>query len=158
MLDGLVRFVVGSFEFAVRLVLGIGLVMEAAVGEGATEALVKKQEQERDLYPLVSKPVGITAAIALEESVAFELAQIVAELVQTIGSGRELERSENRLVDLFGGPTADGGAAVQEDFHQANDSGIVDLDSGIANRADGSGQCQALQQRGKSTCTFRHWA
>ena len=31
MLDGFVRFVVGSFEFAGRLVLGIGLVMEAGV-------------------------------------------------------------------------------------------------------------------------------
>jgi hypothetical protein len=53
MLDGFVRFIAGTFEFAVRrLVLGIGLVMEAAVGEGPTEARVDEQEQERDPHAL----------------------------------------------------------------------------------------------------------
>jgi hypothetical protein len=33
-LDGLVRFVIGSFEFAVRPVVGIGLVIEALFATG----------------------------------------------------------------------------------------------------------------------------
>src|ERR1700720_4731208 len=38
-------------------------------------------------------------------------------------------------------------AAMQEDFEQADDAGVVDLDPGIAHRADGDRQSEALQQR-----------
>ena len=59
--------------------------MKAAVGERATETLVEEQEQERDLDAFGGQPVGVAAAIALEQAVAFEFAQIVAELVQAVG-------------------------------------------------------------------------
>jgi integrase len=36
------------------------------------------------------------------------------------------------VVDLLGGPAADMTAATQEDFEQADDAGVVDLDRGIA--------------------------
>jgi hypothetical protein len=36
---------------------------------------------------------------------------------------------------------------MQEDFEQADDAGVVDLDPGIADRADGDRQGEALQQR-----------
>src|SRR2546423_8748380 len=51
------------------------------------------------------------------------------------------------MVDLLGGPAADMTAAVQEDFKQADDARVVDLDAGIADRADGDRQGEALQQR-----------
>ena len=51
------------------------------------------------------------------------------------------------MVDLLGGPAADMTAAMQEDFEQADDAGVVDLDPGIADRADGDRQGEALQQR-----------
>jgi hypothetical protein len=38
-------------------------------------------------------------------------------------------------------------AAMQEDFEQADDARVVDLDPGIADRADGDWQGEALQQR-----------
>jgi hypothetical protein len=44
--------VIGCFEFAVGLFGQIRFVMESAVGEGAAEAFVKEQEQERDVNPL----------------------------------------------------------------------------------------------------------
>lgn len=50
------------------------------------------------------------------------------------------------MVDLLGGPAADMTAAVQEDFKQADDARVVDLDPGIADRADGDWQGEALQQ------------
>ena len=50
-------------------------------------------------------------------------------------------------MDLFGGPAADGVAAMQQDFHQADDAGVVDFDAGIADRADGNGQGKPLEQR-----------
>src|SRR5205807_306173 len=51
------------------------------------------------------------------------------------------------MVDLLGGPAADMTAAVQEDFKQADDARVVDLDPGIADRADGDWKSKALQQR-----------
>jgi hypothetical protein len=41
---------------------------------------------------------------------------------------------------LLGGPAADMTAGMQEDFEQADDAGVVDLDPGIADRADGDRQ------------------
>src|SRR5947209_18818549 len=50
------------------------------------------------------------------------------------------------MMDLLGG-AADMSAAMQEDFEQPDDAGLVDLDAGIAHRADGDRQGDALQQR-----------
>ena len=44
-------------------------------------------------------------------------------------------------MDLLGGPAADVAATVQEDFEQADDARIMELDAGIADRAD-----KAIQQ------------
>src|SRR6202043_3209742 len=49
------------------------------------------------------------------------------------------------MAVLFGGPAADMTGAVQEDFKQADDARVVDLDPGIADRADGDWQGEALQ-------------
>ena len=116
MLNGLVCVVVGGFEFAVRLVAGIWLVMEPAVGERAAELLVEEQEQECHLHAFGGEPVSVAGTIALEQTVAFEFAQIVAELVQPVSMSRKLKRGEEGLVDLLGGPAADRVAAMQEDF------------------------------------------
>ena len=51
------------------------------------------------------------------------------------------------MVDLLGGPAADVTAAMQEDFKEVDDARVVDLDAGIADRADGDRQGEALQQR-----------
>src|SRR5215471_835980 len=78
---------------------------------------------------------------------ALELAQVVAELVQAVGSGGEVEAGEDGVVDLLGGPAANLSAAMQEDFEEADEARIVDLDPWIANRADGDRESKALEQR-----------
>src|SRR6516164_8269301 len=78
---------------------------------------------------------------------AFELAQVIAQLVQAIAPLREAEGSQDGLMDLLGRPASDLRAAVQEDFHQPDDARLVDLDAGIAHRADGNRQGNAQQQR-----------
>ena len=67
---------------------------------------------------------------------ALELAQVVAELVQAIGIGGEVEAGEDGVVDLLSGPAANLSAAVQEDFEKADEACVVDLDPGIADRAE----------------------
>src|SRR5947209_8806815 len=115
-LNGLVCLVVGEFKFAVRSVAGIGPVMEATVGQRTAELLVEEQEQERDLHTFGGEPVSVAGSITFEQAVTFEFAQIVAELVQPVSMGRKLERGEDGLMDLLGGPTADRVAAMQESF------------------------------------------
>ena len=63
---------------------------------------------------------------------AFQLAQVVAELVQAVVLGGESKRGENGLVDLLGGPAAHGRAPVQENLQQADDTDILDADAGMA--------------------------
>ena len=67
------------------LCCGIGLVMEAAVGERTAEALVEEQEQQRDVHAFGRQPVSVAATIAFQQTVPFEFAEIVAELVQPVG-------------------------------------------------------------------------
>ena len=50
-------------------------------------------------------------------------------------------------MDLLCRPASEMTAAVQEDFEQADDAGVVDLDAGIANRTNSDRQGQALEQR-----------
>jgi len=59
----------------------IGLMMEAAVGQGAAQAFVEEQEEERDLNAFGGETIGVAGAVAPQQPVAFELAQVVAELI-----------------------------------------------------------------------------
>src|SRR5882757_9863123 len=58
-----------------------------------------------------------------------------------------MEGGEDGVVDVLGRPAADMTAAMQEDFEEADDARVVDLDAGIADRADGDRKSKALQQR-----------
>lgn len=138
---------ISGLQFAVWLVRGIGFVVEAAVGERPAEALVEEEEQEREINAFGRQPVSVVSTIAFEQTVPFEFAEIIAELVQAVGFRGECEGGEDCLVNLFGGPTADCTAVMQEDFQQPNDPGVVDFDAGVTDRADGDGQGDLLQQR-----------
>src|SRR5208337_201627 len=146
-LDGGIGAVIGGFEPAVWTVLRVRPVMEAAVGEGAAQALVEEEEEQGDLDALGREPVGVARAVALDQAVSLELAQVVAELVQTVGLLREVEGVEDGLMDLPGRPAADLRTAMQEDLEQADDARLVDLEAGITHRADRDRMGEALQQR-----------
>ncbi len=75
---------------------------------------MKEEEEERDVNARGGEQVRLTAAVSLKQSVPFQLAQVVTELIQTVGFGRELELGEDGFVHLFGGPAADGIAAMQQ--------------------------------------------
>jgi hypothetical protein len=86
-LDGFVRFVIGLFEFASGCLSWIRSVVVAAVGQRTAKAFVKEQKEECHLDAFGGEEVGIAGAVALEQTVALEFAQIVAQLVQVIGFG-----------------------------------------------------------------------
>ena len=84
----------------------IWLVVEAAVSHGTAETLVEEQKQESDLNAFGRQAVGIAPAITLEKSVAFELAEIVVELVQSVGLGGKLTGGvaavQEKISNIFG--------------------------------------------------------
>ena len=65
MLNGFVGAVIGGFEFAGRLVRGVGTMMEAAVGQWSAEAFVKEQKEQRDVDAFRCEPVGVARAVTL---------------------------------------------------------------------------------------------
>jgi hypothetical protein len=67
--------------------------------------------------------------------VGFELALVIAELVEPVGAVGEVEGGADGVVDVLGGPAADLTTAVQEDLDEADDAGVVDLDPGISDCA-----------------------
>jgi len=121
--------------------------VEAAVGKGTTQPLMEEQKQQRDLNTLEREAVGVTVAVALQQAVPLELAQIVAELVEAVSFIGEVEGRQDGLVDFLRGPTANEGAAMQQDLEEADDARILDLDAGISDRADGDRQGNPLQER-----------
>ncbi len=145
-LDGLVGLVVGGFELAIGPVGRVGLVMEAAVSKRATETLVEEQEQEGNIDTFTGQPVGIATTIALQQSMPFQLAQIVAELVEPVGFRGEMERGNDCFVDLPGGPAPEGAAVMEENLQEPDDPGVVEFDARITDRADVDGQGDPLQQ------------
>ena len=91
--------------------------------------------------------VGLARPAGLKQPVTLEFSQIVAELVQAIGGIGDLERGQDGLVDLPSRPAADVGASMLENLEQADDTGVVDFDAGIADRPNGNWQGDALQER-----------
>jgi hypothetical protein len=85
-LDRFVGMMVGRFEPAVGSVLGSRLMMEAAVGEGSAQPFMKEEKEQRDLDAFRREAVGVAGAVTLQQGMTFELAQIVAQLIETIGS------------------------------------------------------------------------
>jgi hypothetical protein len=147
LLDCLVGLVISKLEFAVWRAGRVGLMVEAAVSEGTAESFMEEQKQERNVNAFGGESVGVAAAIALRKAMAFQLPQIVAELVESVCFRRQLKRSEDCLVNLFGRPAANGTAVMQEGLQQSDDPRVVDFDAGVTDGADGGGQSNPLQQR-----------
>ena len=57
---------VGDLDAAVGSMSSIGLMMEAAVGEGSAQPFLKEQEEERDLNAFGREAVGVAGAVALQ--------------------------------------------------------------------------------------------
>jgi len=79
--------------------------------------------------------------------VAFEFAQVVAELVKAVGFFGKLKVLKNNLVNVPGSPAAKAVASMEQNFKQPDDASLMDLDTGVVDRADGDRQADTLQQR-----------
>src|SRR5215468_5192829 len=75
-----------------------------------------------------------------------QFAQIVAKLVEAVSVCGEMEGGEDGLVDLACRPAPDLGTGVQKNLEQADGPRILDFDAGMADRTDGNGQRDPLQQ------------
>ena len=128
-----------------------GTTVEESVGQGAADTLVKEDEHQSNPDAFFGELVGVSGSVTREQGMGFELAQVITELGQGVGFGAELEGGEEGLVDLAGAPSAQLGAAVEQDFHKTEHAGVLDLDAGDFGLARGDGKSQTLEPRGKST-------
>jgi len=86
--------VIGGFEFAAWSARRVRFVMQADVGKPSAQALVGEQKEQRYVNAVGRQAVNVAAAVSLRQRLAFQLAQIVTELVESIIFGRELESGE----------------------------------------------------------------
>src|SRR5258705_13650151 len=119
LLNGVVGAVVGGFELAGWLVMGIGAVVEAAVGERAAEAFVEEQKKQGDLNPLGGETVGVAGAVTLQQPVALQLAQVVAQLVEAVGAFGEVEGGGAGVLGMLGRPASDVAGAIEKRLEQS---------------------------------------
>ena len=147
LLDGFVGTMVSQFEAAVRTMLGVGTMVETAIGQRAAQPLMEEKEEERDLDALQGEAVSVAGAITLQQTMGLEFSQIVSELVEAVGLLGDVEGGQDGLVDFPGCPAAEVRAAMQENLEQADDASIVDFDSWVADGADGDWQGDTLEER-----------
>ena len=76
----------------------------------------------------------------------FEFAEVITELGQGVVCGCELEGGEHGLVDLTEAPSTQLGAAVEQNFHEAEHAGVLDLNARDFGVSRGDGQSQTLEQ------------
>ena len=76
---------------------------------------------------LAGQAVGVSCAVTFDQAVAFEFAQIVAKLVETVGLFGKLEALENDLMNLPGAPAAEIIAGVQKNLQEPDDACLMDL-------------------------------
>src|ERR1700745_3831318 len=81
-LDRCIGTMIGRLESAIGSALSVGLVVEAAVGEGTAQALVKEEEQESDVDAFCRQAVGIARSVPPQQAVSLQLAEIVAQLAE----------------------------------------------------------------------------
>src|SRR5437867_9682897 len=120
--------------------------MKEAVGKWSADALMEQDEQESCLDALFGEAVAITPAIALQEAMGFHLADVVPELGQGVALVGQAVGSQYRLMDVVGAPACEVVAAVEQDFHQTDDPGVMDLDARDPALAEEDGQGEALEE------------
>ena len=124
-----------------------GTTVEESVGQGAADTLVKEDEHQSNPDAFFGELVGVSGSVTREQGMGFELAQVITELGEGVGFGAELEGAEDGFMDLGGAPSTQLGTTVEQDFHQAEHAGVLDLDAGDFAVARGDGKSQTLEQR-----------
>ena len=63
---------------------------------------MEEKEHHCDLYARVGESVGVSIAVAFEQCVGAQLAQVVAQLVQSVAFVVQAEARQDNLVELLG--------------------------------------------------------
>jgi len=114
-LNGVISFAIRGLQFAVYRECWVWLSVKEAVGQRAADALVEKDKHQSCFQPLVSEPIKIASALALQQSMGFEFSQIIAQLRE--GVVFEMVSTGDQLMDVGGAPSRHLSAAMEHNFH-----------------------------------------
>lgn len=101
---------------------------------------------------LGGEPVGVAPAVTFEKAVGLHFPDVVPELVEPIEVGIDAVADEDGLVNVLGARAADLRSGVEQDLHEADHSGVMDLDSGKTSRTDDEGEGETLEEREVDVC------
>ena len=99
-MDGSISVMIGDFQLAMGSMGGVWSVVKAAVSKWTAQALVEEQKQKSDLEAFAGQAIGVSCSVTFEQAVAFEFAQVVSKLVQSVGLFRKVEALENDLMNV----------------------------------------------------------
>ena len=142
----LVCSAVSSLDSGWRQEARLGRTVEQTVGQRTANPFVEEDEKKSDLVAFLGEAVGVSLPVALDQAVGSELAQVVAHLVERVGSRLKREGGEDSLANVWGPPSADLSTGMKEHFHEPNHAGVVDLDAGDFRTAHDDGQGHSLKE------------
>src|SRR5215467_365201 len=76
----------------------------------------------------------------------FEFAKIIAKLGEGVAVRGELVGREDGFIDMAGTPASELSAAMEQDFHEAEHAGVLDLDTRDFGASRRNGESQALEE------------
>jgi hypothetical protein len=116
--------------------------MKEGVGDRSTDALVEQDKHGGHFDAFRGEAIGVAPTLALQEAVGSELADVVAKLGERIGLGGDREGLEHGAVHVGAAPGSELRATMEQDLHQPEEAGVVDLDARNlgGRRRDGFGQ------------------
>ena len=111
----------------------VEFVVESAVGERAAESFVKEQEQERNVNAPGGQAVSVAATVALDQAMAFQLAQIGRSWLSPycLGESRNVVRTASWICFAVQPPTVL--PLCSSIFEKTDDPGVLNFDAGITN-------------------------
>ena len=93
LLDGFVGTMISQFEAAVRTMLGVRTMVEAAIGQRAAQSLMEEKEEERDLDALEGQAVSVASAVTLQQSSVAHMPTAATEADNAVRSVIEAPKS-----------------------------------------------------------------
>src|SRR6266700_1490521 len=105
-------------------------------GERSEKTRAQLDEQHAELEAQRSEAIAAAGAHALDQAFSAELAEVVAQLAESVVGLRELMAGQDAGMQFAGGPVADKASRLKHGLQQADQPVVMQLQSGDASVPD----------------------